>query len=90
MHSISSLIVVLSLVALPTTSFASNGQEPKRFDPAFSDKQLIDLSQCEKVYEVQGMQLCKPLRSTKVHFWGEVIEGHRNDEKTERLGPMDH
>lgn len=89
MRSVSSIIVVLSIAALPSTSFADTGQEPKRFDPAFSDKRPIDLSQCEKVYEVRGMQLCQPLRSPRVYFSGEVIEAHHNGEKAERLGHMD-
>mgnify|MGYP000323124356 CR=1 FL=1 len=88
MRFLSSVIVVLSIVTLPVVSLAGTGHEPKKFDPALSDKQLVDPSQCEKVYEMRGMQLCQPLRSKRIPFSGEVIKVRGNSEKTKRLGSM--
>ncbi len=88
MRFLSSVIVVLSIITLPVVSLADTGHEPKRFSPASSDRQLVDSSQCEKVYEMRDMQLCQPSRSMRIQFSGEVIKTRGNSEKTERLGSM--
>jgi len=82
-----SLIVIVSVLSLPSVSFSEGAQAPTKVPPDLQSRRpQVDISQCEKVHEVHGMQLCEPLpREAKVRLPDGAIKAAPN-KKNEDIG----